>query len=131
VRTIVAKAVREGATVEQWDRRPIPMEQWGKDHWSTFAYAETRAVDHKGALDNRHLRDASSGYPTRLKGNVDVVGHGDLECLEDADEEGLLHITAGALVVVFTDKGLKVAGGLRAHKAQGGNFATFDPTPHL
>lgn len=43
----------------------IPPERWGKDHWSTFAYIETRLVDHgpytigidpRMKTNRRHLR---------------------------------------------------------------------------
>lgn len=109
-----------------WDGGTVPMEEWAKDHWSTFAYAETRAVDHGGVLDPRHLRQDGDAYPTRCKTH-ELVGHTDINCLEDADEAGLLHITAGALVVVFTDAGKAMAGALRGHKLGGGNFAQFVP----
>src|SRR4051794_4502364 len=86
---------------------PVPMNMFGKDHWSTFAYIETCAVDHKGLLDvermridsvrhpmlaaaKRYGRDLpSGGYPTRLKtayqingayGIVERYGHDDYDC---------------------------------------------------
>lgn len=64
---------------------PVPMARFGKDHWSTFAYIETRIVDYRGKLAadsmrcdrDRHpglhsVRHHSAGYgdrkyPTRLK----------------------------------------------------------------
>jgi hypothetical protein len=88
----------------------VPVERFGKDHWSTFAYLETRAVDAGGVIDNRkmrcHLRlhrtfaanppNASVGspidgsaYPTRLK-DGELPNHDDWSCLEDMAAAGLL-----------------------------------------
>lgn len=91
---------------------PVPMEKWGKDHWSTLAYAETRVVDHAGVLDNRHMRcnarlhrelanvSAMSGiidggaYPTRLRDGTTIAPHDDWSCLEDAETAGLITSTS-------------------------------------
>lgn len=86
----------------------IPMARWGKDHWSTFAYVETRIVDHGGKISHDHMRcDAdrhplmhqakrmpSLGggdrkYPTRLK-DGEQPDHDDYDCLDDAITAGLL-----------------------------------------
>lgn len=134
---------------------PTPIDRWGKDHWSTYAYAHHRAVNHDGVLDARQLRPRSE-YPTRLKGYNsrgecgpgsfdppnEIADHGDLDCLVDAQAAGLLtveragkHPRSGRVilghVVTFTERGNVVAGKLAAHKADGGNFATFDPGPAL
>ena len=111
-----------------WDVRnehPVPMVRWGKDHWTTFAYVETRWVDYRGMLDHDRMRcdrqrhpmfysakrrvtafgtDADGArYPTRLKtetpggdgrwGIVDLPGHDDYDCLDDAIREGLIDVT--------------------------------------
>ena len=135
---------------------PISMEKWGKDHWSTLAYLETRAVDHKGKLDNRQMRcdprihrslanlsplsgEVMDGgkYPTRLRvGTQD--NHDDWSCVEDMESAGLLHHVTykttdkrafgfAEATIQFTEKGSAIAGQLRAHKARGGSFATFVP----
>lgn len=42
-----------------WDlgtATPVPMCRWGKDHWGTFAYVDTRWVDHCGMLDHDRMR---------------------------------------------------------------------------
>ncbi len=75
--------------------KPIPMEKWGKDHWSTLLYLETLAVDNSGFAkpinvkmrtnEIRHphlvgnigylsLALGGSKYPTRLK-EGEVKGH--------------------------------------------------------
>lgn len=43
--------------------RPVPVEMWGKDHWSTFGYIETRCVDHDGVPDREHMRCDTDLHP--------------------------------------------------------------------
>lgn len=121
--------------------RTIPMDEWGKDHWSTLAYIETRIVDHKGFIDNRHMRGRVAEYPTRLANGAIEPLHSDYDCAEDMIAEGLLE--GGRLswdevmsypqrdrvrhthIYSLTTKGWKVAEALRAHKGDGGNYAGF------
>lgn len=135
-----------------------PVEKFGKDHWSMFAYIETLCVDGRdglGVIDprkcrinpERHPNMGGAGlwkdeYSTRLRGFFDfpdradpakaeeagvmIVGHDDIDCLEDLDEAGLVsYITLTSGGVVMTEKGMEVAGKLRTHKASGGNFSGF------
>jgi len=132
----------------------VPVAGWGQDHWSTFAYLETRAVDGKGIIDNRRMRcnarlhrefmnvspfgtiHDGAKYPTLLAGNIKLEKHDDWSCLEDMVAAGLIKAffrrrgTAEVFgnseaKVVFTDTGLVVAAALRGHKACGGNFRDF------
>lgn len=123
----------------------IQITNWGKDHWSTFAYVETLAVENKGIAvpDNVRMRTnekthphlvghllgnmGGSKYPTRLK-NKEILGHDDWDCLDDAVEEGLLEDVGTGLNRAFklTEKGMKVAAMLREHKMKGGTFSTFE-----
>lgn len=128
----------------------IPVEAWGKDHWSTLAYLETRCVDHDGKINNKQMRCNSrlhrgfahsaegSDYPTRLKDGSRVERHDDWSCLEDMIAAGIFdawhgiayhHIQLGhmAAKVKLTTLGAALAGQLRSHKATGGNFANFVP----
>ena len=133
----------------------VPMNKWGKDHWSTFAYIETRIVDHKGKLDNKHMRCnprihrqlanvtpfgslVNGGeYPTRLK-DGEIENHDDWSCVEDIEAAGLLThkikevnkniFGNSAATVKFTDLGYSIAAMLRKHKGEGKNFAEFNPT---
>jgi hypothetical protein len=107
-----------------WDlgrTEPVPLVRWGKDHWSTFAYVETRWVDHRGMLSHdqmrcdqarhpafyaakRHVYANADGsrYPTRLKtettgddglwGSVNLPGHDDYDCLDDLIAAGLIEV---------------------------------------
>lgn len=102
------------------DRTPTPMNLFGKDHWSTFAYVEDATVNNRGLLGHDQLRCNSrrhpvfmaaktfrlsdmdaSRYPTRLKahtepdqdggyGTTDLTDHDDYDCLFDLIAAGLL-----------------------------------------
>jgi hypothetical protein len=58
-----------------------------------------------------------------------ILGHDDWHCVEDLQRANLLHIKGTGLHPFFamTPLGLQVAAALRAFKAQGGTFSTFDP----
>jgi len=143
----------------------IPMERWGKDHWSTLAYLECRIVDHRGRISHDHMRchagrhpamlhakrrgnlfgnGDGSAYPTRLK-DGELPDHDDYDCIDDMIAAGLVTVTMppapeGVLVTglveselmtratyALTDEGRRLCAALRAHKAAGRNWATFDP----
>jgi hypothetical protein len=98
-----------------------------------------------GAKPTRLLGSATK-YPTRLKGGVELADHDDYDCLDDAIALGLLvadmpAAPAGTLVTGLveaelmtratyrlTERGSRVVAELRAHKADGGKFATFTPS---
>jgi hypothetical protein len=48
----------------------IPIELWGKDHFSLLAYVESRCVDHGGRLDFDHLRANPATHPHHIGPNV-------------------------------------------------------------
>jgi len=118
----------------------IPMVNWGKDHWSTFAYIETLAVENKGIAipDGRRMRTIlkkhsfstndldSSEYATRLK-TGEISNHDDWDCVEDAIREGLLEEvgTPTKKSYKLTTLGQTIAGQLRTHKMKGGVFGDF------
>jgi hypothetical protein len=101
----------------------IPIESWGKDHLSTLVYAETRAVDHNGILDDKHMR-VSISYPTRLNNGVTVQGHTDYDCLMDAEAAGLVILDPEKNHVRFTDAGWDFVGKLRRRRAEKCNTIT-------
>lgn len=115
----------------------VTLDQWGKDHWSTLVYAETRTVDYDGYLDMRHMRMDGDRYPTILK-DGEFLGHTDLDCLFDAQDLGLLSCNRatqrdgrGSIKqltyhVVFTLKGRALTDKLRAHIAEGGRYGDFE-----
>ena len=124
--------------------RPVPMELWGKDHWSTLLYLECCAVDRKGQIDPARMRcdiDRHPGlsipgplgrvnptkYPTMLKGMELLEDHDDWDCFIDAEAAGLVAWDGTGVnpVVRFTEKGLQVTAALRAHKTKGGQCSNF------
>jgi hypothetical protein len=138
----------------------IPVANWGKDHWSTFAYVETCVVDHQ-PLDRDRLRCNSDRHPhlmghrvamaslgkwkpewgTRLKGffidggedrTKQLSDHDDFDCLEDMELAGLIEIMSVVNAkVMLTPKGIAVAAHLRAHKSRGGHFSNFEFKPEM
>jgi len=119
----------------------LTVENFGKDHWSTFGYIETRNVDYGGVIAREKMRCHNarhpllanefdgSAYPTRLKGDVSIEDHDDWDCVMDLVAEGLLADVGTAVNPRFdlTPKGVQVASELRAWKAGGGNFHSFMP----
>lgn len=89
--------------------RIIAPTEWGRDHWSTLAYAFT-TLGTGGRLEHRRLRLDGDEYPTRLAGGGVEVGHTDIDCIADIEAAGVLrNVGTGANpVVVFTDEGLKL-----------------------
>ena len=41
----------------------MAIEDFGHDHWSAFAYLETRCVNHRGRPDTRHMRVDLKRHP--------------------------------------------------------------------
>jgi hypothetical protein len=110
----------------EWIRPEAPfvvIDKFGKDHWATFAYIETRTVDYLGVLEHDHMRcneirhplmanagkrglvvggTPGSAYATRLKKTTRVSGqweseelfdHDDYDCVNDLIAAGLLEVT--------------------------------------
>lgn len=120
--------------------RIIPLEEWGKDHWSTLLYIETRVVDHKGYIDNRQMRGRDEKYPTRLADGKEEPMHSDFDCAQDMIKAGLL--TGGRVKMAdimarpknlrnqtdqyeLTPKGWEIAGKLREHMGTERKSGTF------
>lgn len=123
----------------------IPIEYFGKDHWSTFVYVETLAVESvstEGVAvpDGRKMRsnlrthpfssnhhDCSEKYPPIIKDGKEVPSHDDWDCLDDCIAAGLLlDVGTGTnRAYKLTDYGFVVIHQLREHKAKGGKFADF------
>ena len=102
-------------TERKWIGENIPEKEWGRDHDSTLLYLETRVVDHRGKLDMRHMRKDGNKHPTRLAEGVSLVGHTDLNCVDDFEAAGLLTNVGTGIspVIVMKDKGWECAHNLR------------------
>ena len=127
----------------------VPIEKFGKDHWSTFAYIVTRCVDYKGKPDNEHMRCDKKRHPhyahritiggcspTMLKGYFEdelkcVFNHDDWDCIDDLIEADLLNepeLEGTGLFPVYkvTNLGWEVSVLINAHKSNGGYFSNFE-----
>lgn len=134
----------------------IPIERWGRDHWSALMYLETRATDAGGVIDNRRMRCNArlhrefanvrapgypivdgKQYPTRLR-DGEIENHDDWSCLEDLISAGLIEgwyrvkypaeaFGNSIARIELTELGWWVAAQLRRHKAEGHVFADFCP----
>ena len=130
----------------------IGIEAFGKDHWALLGYVETLCVDGAlgvGTLDNRRVRCNPARHPlkvgpyspggwsprsgTRLQGFADrcdpqlqLGEHDDWDCLDDLEAAGLVStVNLANGWIKMTAAGIGRAAQIRAHKAGGGNFASF------
>ena len=137
----------KAAPLTKPDKKPVSVDHFGKDHWSTFAYLDCRAMDRKGVIDREHMRcdqDLHPGlrntanrnspasnkkYPTILKGGIELENHDDWSCFEDLEAAGFVKWEGTGFnpIVVFTELGNEIISKLRIHKKAGGSFGTFDP----
>lgn len=134
--------------------KKIPIEQFGRDHWNTFAYIETVCVDQGGVPDKNRMRVNDKLHPglagqyqmrdgvhwkpeysTRLKGHAEhdkrqQRGHDDWHCADDLEAAGLIKQEGTGLNPTFrmTEAGIQLISQLRRHKAAGGTWSTFDYT---
>src|SRR5271154_4036156 len=100
--------LQEEREAARQERQPLAtLENFGRDHWTTFLYIETCCVDHGGMpnkvrmrCDRRrhpwfvHMNPADGmregGYPTRLRDGAELHDHDDWDCIDDLIAEGLL-----------------------------------------
>lgn len=148
----MSAAVATTKTQVEWDGKPIPLSRWGKDHWTTLLYVETRCVDHKGLPQAEHMRSEpgrprrghfkivdgeermrpssesrARRYPTRLNDGTEVFGHDDWDCASEMESAGLLLWEGTSMAPVFklTDLGWQIVGELRRWRAEGKSSASF------
>ena len=129
--------------------RGIPMSRWGQDHWQVFAYIESVCVERSGlcwpdrrkiqANHNRHPLLVhypnpdldGAHWPIRLKGEEELPGpdYDEWDCIEDLEREGLLRNVGTGVNPAYrmTEAGSAIAGQLRRHKANGGDYKEFEP----
>jgi hypothetical protein len=148
----------EGVT----DTSPIvPVVQWGRDHWTTLLYFESRCVDHAGRIGNQHMRTnarlhrkllggaqwdarmSGEGYPTRLRDGAtldhhddwscaeDLVGHGLIEVVQERDRKPAHPFSGGEVFVQLTNLGWRVVQQIRRDRAEGKPIVMWSPRPEL
>jgi hypothetical protein len=121
----------------------IPIEKWGKDHWSLLAYIETCCVDQNGHFELTRIRVNPGTHPllavgmlsarkwgpvcnTVLNDNTLLYGHDDVDCLDDLEEAGMIEIYSLVNGIAgLTPLGIKVSAQLREHKIVGRNYKDF------
>lgn len=111
----------------------VPLSNFGKDHWSTFAYADTVIPDHRGfqvgfdgrmRQGRRHFRVMhedcptprrtrhagvhqsmvmDNRYSTKLKDGTVVEGHDDWHCVQDLVNAGLMGIKRRGMIVPLAE----------------------------
>jgi putative hydrolase of HD superfamily len=111
----------------------VSIEQFGQDHWSTFAFIACNVVSADGEIDRRKMRCHADRHPlfyhlppgfgggkspTRLRGGVTLADHDDWDCAEDLTVAGLLVWGGSGANPVFslTDRGWVVLRALLKHK---------------
>jgi hypothetical protein len=121
----------------------VPMNKWGKDHWSMLGYLGTLAPDGEDIFPPRirqkRSRHWKPEYGTRLHGYFDdknnpallLTDHDDWDCLHDMEAEGLVVRPSGASTTFgFTPKGHEFVSALNRHKSEGGHFYNFSMSDH-
>jgi hypothetical protein len=121
----------------------IPVDKWGKDHWSLLAYIETCCVDQKGHFELVRIRvnpythplcavgmlshrKWKPDYDTLLNDGTRLINHDDIDCLDDLEVAGMVFIKS--LVNGFaylTPLGITVSAKLREYKIAGKNYKDF------
>jgi len=128
----------------------ICLNQFGKDHWSLLIYVEYRAINHKGALDMKHLRIKNPAilngmipqqwkpeWGTRLYGywnkdgsanqQLKLPDHDNYDCLDDLENADLVKSFGTGINPAFllTKKGAEICSLLVLHKQEGNHYASF------
>lgn len=133
----------------------IPVADWGRDHWTTFAYLAHVIVNEQGqpnilkmrcdrdlhpVLAGSHVMRSQKKYPTQLRRNPDGTrrlqeDHDDWSCCEDFAEVGLVEeIGTGTHPVYrFTELGWKLWFDFQRHIADhpGAWSGTYTPPAFL
>lgn len=73
----------------------------------------------------------SPEHATKIKDGSVVDGHDDWMCVQDFAAEGLFTVGAEdvepGVILRFSERGNEIASALRRHKADGKNYASFEP----
>lgn len=122
----------------------IPMNKWGRDHWSTLAFVATVMADRgqfvmtgdarmRSNRKNFQAMPSTNGivmrkeHGSRLSDGSSVEDHDDWCCIQDFAAEGLLtveEIDVGERFR-FSNKGQALVTSLLTHKMKGGTFSNY------
>lgn len=127
-------------------RDPIPLQYFGRSHWSVLGFLEECAVKHAGQVpkdkmrtdpvrhgayvDPEHrdkMREIMERALTWLANGAVMEDHDDWDCAGDLAAAGLLAVKGAEMYPMFelTDPGYIVAHSLRRHLARGGVLGNF------
>ena len=123
--------------------RIIPIEEFGRDHWSTLAYIASCFYGRSGEIAfekmrtnpqlhpqfaTRHHSSWNPEWSTRLKDNNIELDHDDWHCVDDLIEADLIKWKGTGLYpkLCLTEKGNKTAFNLVFHKFKQKPFSEFD-----
>lgn len=109
----------------------IPIDRFGRDHWSALLYIETRCTDHRGVLYKPHMRcnqarhpflahEIDGTSPTRLANGELLHDHDDWDCADDLVGAGLIEWNGTGVHPVFamTDAGREKCAALRKERQE-------------
>ena len=129
----------------------VPIEKWGKDHWSVLLYIESICVDgvkgigkpdlrriqanlnrHPGLLVNMDVDGTpmdGAKYGIRLAGGKELPGpdYDEWDCVRDLECYGLVESLGTGVNPLFkmTERGNGLAADIRKWRTGGGTLATF------
>jgi hypothetical protein len=123
----------------------VPLELFGRDHWSTFAYIACVVTGRDGIPDKDRMRtdrdrhpglvgptvarlESKTKYPTRLAKGLERHEHDDWDCADDLETIGLIKQVGTGMnpKFILTELGWKVFKDLTEFKdKKGGSFATY------
>ena len=127
----------------------VPIEKWGKDHWSVFMYVESICVnstDGIGSPDHRRIQTNHNRHPEkrnnnyhsspdgadfgiRLNDGTELPGpdYDEWDCIRDLECYGFLRDIGTGIRPLYriTEKGNALAAALRKHKTGGGMLVDF------
>ena len=156
-----AKRIERDVDGSVTDVTPIvPVAKWGRDHWTTLLYIETRCVDYKGVIGNDHMRTnarvhrkllgeaqtrfgVTGSSPTILRNGDELDRHDDWSCVEEMVAHGLVAMVkesdrkpsqqfgGGEVRLALTDLGWRVAHTIRRDRAEGKPTVRWQPKPEL
>ena len=116
---------------------PVPLSQFGRDHWSTFGYLGSAVVGRGGEVDPRRMRAdpkrhpalayapavLTGRYPTLLANGEEIDDHDDWDCAEDLEPAGLLLNRGSGLNPEYdlTDEGWRALRAISDHRRVAGD----------
>jgi hypothetical protein len=115
--------------------------QFSKDHWSAILFLETQIVNKSFPIDMRRLRVNekkrffSNGnpfgwkdeYSTKLKDGTVVLGHDDIDVIDDLEDAGFIKNNGTQINIypTLTDSGWNLCAALRRHIADNKGYKDF------